>query len=182
MEINKGPGRITGRGASDSIVGQRLGSIKQFNEFRRMHGESLFDSMSKKDFSHRRIFEEFAYFLSHDAVKGITKDDSEGQASLMVRTGKQYFSAFINVIAALPDDDMNEDDKDFFKLWPPATKDFPDWTQEIRNGIERAMTINCMKKGIPVVIRCAGIGRDHQVLMMQALLRRGILIVLYCQC
>lgn len=164
-----------GRGSSDSIVGQRKECVKHFNEFRRRRDKSVFEDMNKSDFACKSIFEEFAYYLANDAVKGVTRDPANpDQAAIMVRTGLQYFSSFITAISMLTlDPGCSDKTKEFFEDWPPKNKDFPQWTTNIRHGIEQSMVKTCMKNGIPVVLRCAGIAEEKQKEMSRVLIKRG---------
>ena len=170
-------GKISSRGDGKSVNETRKHAQKKFDAMRTKNQELVFGKMRKSDFASMDLYEYFAHYLAWESVKeqSVTGDKDGNKARLAIGTACGYFSGLINLVSLLDFTPEENDQRviDFFLQWPPTKSDFPPWLVGIRHNMETIMTVECIKKGIPTVIRSCGIGREQLVQMMELLIKRG---------
>ena len=120
--------------------------------------------MTRDDFANREIFQQFGYFLAFEATKKAKKnDENPEQAQIMMQSARQYFSGLVMKACKLSGG--SDATKEFFEDFPPKKEKPPFWISDIRRDIGYLMTKECIKKGIPVIIKCSGVGKQQMILL-----------------
>lgn len=159
-------------GQSNSTTDGKVHATAQFDVWRSSKGLSNFKDMPRDDFANREIFREFGYFLAFDATKKIKiKKDDPLQGPLMMQTARQYFSNW--VVKVTEKKGGCQATVEFFSDFPPIKEKNPFWVTSIRHDITQLMTKDCIRKGIPVTIRCQGVGKAQMIMLGQYFINLG---------
>ena len=159
-------------GQASSTVNGHTYAVSQFDIWRNSLGLSKFGSMTRDEFANRDIFQDFGYFLAFNATKSRKKNDNvEDDVQIMMQSAKQYFSNWVSKVEKLSGG--SPETIAFFGDFPPTKEKSPFWVLDIRRDISYLMTKECIRKGMPVTIRCKGVGKQQMILLGRYFLQEG---------
>ena len=131
----------------------------------------FFSEWTAIEFADKLVYQEFAFYLSHNAVKAIVRSKCDGSpvgededgVPLAIGSARQYFSNFLQFVLQT----HRSSGLDFYKEFEnvPKGESLP-WIKLIRDDMRNEMERDLMAAGIPTILKPRGVGRD--------LLERGI--------
>lgn len=139
-----------------------------------------FHDWTSEEFSNELVFQEFAFYLAHDAVKSIVTTKNNGEAikenddgePLAVSSARQYFSNFLQAVLRNHGNKSDGSAIDgFFQQFSNLKKgESIPWMKRIRDDMRNEMERDLILAGIPSFVKARGIGRDTMKMISDCLL------------
>ena len=127
------------------------------------------------------MFQEYAFYLAHDAVKVVVATKNKGEAiketedgePLAISTARQYFSNFLQAVIKKHGEKADGTAKEgFFKQFQNLKKgESIPWVKRIRDDMRNEMERDLMLAGIPAFVLSRGIGREGMIVIVDTLVQ-----------
>jgi len=140
-----------------------------------------FEKWTADDFSNELVFQEYAFYLAHDAVKVVVATKNKGEAiketedgePLAISTARQYFSNFLQAVIKKHGEKADGTAKEgFFKQFQNLKKgESIPWVKRIRDDMRNEMERDLMLAGIPAFVLSRGIGREGMIVIVDTLVQ-----------